>query len=195
MSVKHGLIIIALGLIALVAGLWAYVTGDWKKAADTPGTALRAPQESPQSGQAQPIPLPQQSKPKYDFYTTLPKRELQIPKEEISPPPPTKPAKAAPTTAAPTPQPTAPAASRTPAPAGGRYVIQAGSFRNHDQAERLKATLAMIGIEARIETSTGNNNATLHRIRIGPIADPSQVEALRRRLQQNNIPSIAIKIN
>lgn len=185
----HGLIVIALGLIALVAGLWAYVAGDWKKEAGSTSNARTAP--PPQPVQTQPIPLPQQPKPKYDFYSELPKRQIKIPKEEITPPPP-------PPTAAPAPRPQSPAASSTTTakPRTGRgYVIQAGSFRNQAQAERLKATLALLGIEARIETSTGSNNVILHRIRIGPIADPSEVQALRRRLQQNNIPSIAIKAN
>lgn len=196
----HGLIVIGLVLVALVGSLMAYFGGGAEEAS-RPLVSRPAP---PEPGEARSLPLPEKPKPKYEFYTELPKRQIEISKDELgqtaskAPPPRPAPAAASPappeqpkTRAEPTP------ASR-PAPANkktGRYVVQAGSFRNYAQADRLKANLALLGIDARIETGTGRNDATWHRIRIGPFSDPEEVQVIRRRLQENNIPSIAIKTN
>lgn len=190
----HGLVLVALVLIVLIGGVWAWFGGGDDQPALVPATAPPPAREQPQ-----PIALPDKPKPKYDFYSELPRRQVEIGREEITPPkpaaeptpprPPSQPAAAAP-------KPAAPAASRQappPSKSRGRYVVQAGSFSSYAKADRQKAALAMLGIEARIESGTGSNNTTLHRVRIGPIDDAEKVRALRLRLQQNNIPSIAIE--
>jgi cell division protein FtsN len=77
----------------------------------------------------------------------------------------------------------------------GSYFIQAGSFRNYAEADRRKASIAFLGINARIEAGTGSDGVTLHRVRIGPFKDYDQVRALLQRLERNNIPSIPLKTN
>lgn len=194
----HGLIVMVLVLVALVGSLMAYFGGDDEET--PPLVSLPAPSEPQQTQEVRSIPLPEKPKPKYEFYTELPKRQIEISKDEldqgISKAPPPKPT---PATSPPPAQPKArseePAVSRDTSRKTGRYVIQAGSFRSHAQADRLKATLALLGINAHIEIGTGRNDARWHRIRIGPLNDPQEVQAIRRRLQENNIPSIAIKTN
>jgi cell division protein FtsN len=75
------------------------------------------------------------------------------------------------------------------------YMIQAGTFRNQAEADRRKASLALMGITARIEPSTAADGSTLHRVRIGPLRDYDQVQELLQRLQENNIQSIPLKTN
>ena len=193
----HGLIVIALVLVALVGSLMAYLGGGDE--GTPPVLSLPAPSEPEQAQEVHSIPLPEKPKPKYEFYSELPKRQLEISKEELHPQvskaPPPKPVSAE----ASPPQAKArseePTVSRNTSGKTGRYVIQAGSFRSHAQADRLKATLALLGINAHIEIGTGRNDATWHRIRIGPFNDRDEVEAMRRRLRENNIASIAIKTN
>jgi cell division protein FtsN len=74
-----------------------------------------------------------------------------------------------------------------------RYIIQAGSFRSLEQADRLKARLALYGIEATIQTVTINNNDTWHRVRIGPMTDLSALNKTRKRLQDNGIATMVVK--
>ena len=74
-------------------------------------------------------------------------------------------------------------------------MIQAGSFRNHADADRRKASLALLGISSRIEIAAGPDNTTWHRVRIGPLKNSSEAQTLRRRLEKNDIQCIAITLN
>lgn len=135
---------------------------------------------------APPSPGEQQQdedKPRFDFYTILPELEVVIPEHDLFG---DKPEKAEQKPARPG-QPAPPADSNT------RYIIQAGSFRNPEQADRLKAQLALHGIEASIQTVKINDNDTWHRVRVGPISDLTTVNQTRKRLQDNGIATIVVK--
>ena len=70
--------------------------------------------------------------------------------------------------------------------------MQAGSFREHNQADELKAKLALQGITADIQTVKINAD-TWHRVRIGPISDMSKLNATMKRLKDNGIQAIVVK--
>ncbi|MFP5344985.1 MAG: SPOR domain-containing protein, partial [Gammaproteobacteria bacterium] len=74
------------------------------------------------------------------------------------------------------------------------YILQAGSFKNFAEADRLKASLNLIGIEAGIQTVTVNNKDTWHRVQIGPYRDVAELNAVRARLKQNNIDAVLLKL-
>lgn len=78
--------------------------------------------------------------------------------------------------------PAAPAAA--PAP---RLYLQAGAFLNPNDADNLKAQLAMLGLEATIQTAEVPDKGVLHRVRIGPFSDAHDIDRMRARLTQNNI--------
>jgi len=122
---------------------------------------------------------------------------------------PAQPAESPPKAQHPTPAPQKPAAASnpaqppavakaepepTPSSANRRYVIQAGSYSNAEQADRIKASLAMLGVQARIELVSAGGDRKLHRVRIGPFSDAKQAETMRQRLRNNNIQAITIKI-
>jgi len=48
------------------------------------------------------------------------------------------------------------------------YFVQAGSFQNVGDAEKLKAKLAFSGFEAAIQTATIPDKGVWHRVRLGP---------------------------
>lgn len=48
------------------------------------------------------------------------------------------------------------------------YFVQAGSFQNQGDAEKLKAKLAFSGFEAAIQTATIPDKGIWHRVRLGP---------------------------
>lgn len=119
---------------------------------------------------AAPVEREPAPKPKFDFYSLLPQEEVVVPAERAAEPPPlpqsappTQTAKAVPPPPAGLPAPQASAGANS-------YILQVGSFRQTSDAERLKAQLAMLGIQTSIQTVTINNGQTFHRVRTGSYA-------------------------
>ncbi len=149
---------------------------------------------------------PDKPKPKYDFYTLLPEKEVVIPDAELAaqaraeaakPPTPTDAVQptvangdpAAPSMAGPgDATPTTPAASND----GPRYLIQAGAFRGSTEAEALKAKIALTGEIARVEVAQINGN-TVHRVRMGPYPNASTLAAAKQALASHGITAQAIR--
>nr|MDA3869803.1 SPOR domain-containing protein [Gammaproteobacteria bacterium] len=79
--------------------------------------------------------------PKFNFYTILPELELLIPESETRPPKNRQPESERATGSQPQSQPES----------NKQYVLQAGSFQNKGDAEKLKASLALLGFQAHIQ--------------------------------------------
>jgi cell division protein FtsN len=109
---------------------------------------------------------------RFDFYEILPKYEVVIP--EVESPPRAEPL-------------------RTSTIEPGRYVLQAGSFRAAADADRMQATLALLGIESRIQRVTIDDDV-FHRVRIGPISDASELDRVRERLRQSEIDALLMRV-
>ncbi|WP_269531531.1 SPOR domain-containing protein [Chitinimonas sp. BJYL2] len=110
---------------------------------------------------------------RFDFYTMLPEPGGE----------PKSPAKAKPADAVP---------PATVEPAKGSY-LQVGAFQNETDADNLKAKLALMGMEASIQTSEVGEKGVLHRVRIGPLASAADIERLRTQLKLNGMESALIK--
>ncbi|MDR9432593.1 MAG: SPOR domain-containing protein [Spiribacter sp.] len=83
--------------------------------------------------------------------------------------------------------------SASPALSGTRYLLQAGSFRRATDADSLKANLALLGIEARIQVVELPGGETWHRVRIGPFASLQDVNSVRSRMAAEQIDSILLR--
>jgi len=83
--------------------------------------------------------------------------------------------------------------SAAPATPTQRYYLQAGAFQNPNDADNLKAQLAMLGVEAVIQTSEVANKGVFHRVRVGPFNALDEVNRTRTLLTQNNIPATLVK--
>ncbi|MCU7920626.1 MAG: SPOR domain-containing protein [Candidatus Thiodiazotropha sp. (ex Epidulcina cf. delphinae)] len=165
------------GLLAgafLVGLAWLNLGADLSNAR-VPGVAK--PQPRPTHGED-----PSAPKPTFEFYTILPEMEVVIPDEEIVTP--------EGTTSVPTHEAPPPASLQ----AQERYILQMGSFRKYQDADRLKARLALIGIEAEIQKVSINNRDTYHRVRSGPYHSQRQLSAARRRVKEDGITSLVIKL-
>jgi cell division protein FtsN len=112
------------------------------------------------------------TKPRFDFYNMLPNFEVIIPEQEpdVS---------------------TDTAAKAVVEP--GVYVLQAGSFTQHADADRRRAQLALQGIESTIQRVTIDDK-TYHRVRIGPIEDLEQLNVIRTRLRDADIDVLRIRL-
>ena len=111
-------------------------------------------------------------RPRYDFFTVLPEMEVVVPEQELSD--------------------QGQAQAAAPAVASASYLLQVGSFREVSDAEELKARLALLGMVARVQTVTVND-ATWHRVRVGPIQGARQADDLRQRLADNGIDSLVLQ--
>ena len=122
----------------------------------------------------------------FDFYKLLKEGEVIIPAPEKG---------KAPAAPAPAAVPGAPApGTPAPVPTGG-FILQAGSYRNLEDADRVKANLALLGVESRIEKAVLKSGETWYRLRIGPLTDPQQVETVRARLKENGINALLIRMD
>jgi cell division protein FtsN len=73
------------------------------------------------------------------------------------------------------------------------YYLQAGAFHNADDADNLKAQLALLGVEAVIQTGEVADKGVLHRVRVGPFRAMDEVNRTRTLLTQNNVPATLVK--
>jgi cell division protein FtsN len=73
-------------------------------------------------------------------------------------------------------------------------VLQAGAFRGIEEAEALKARIALTGEVARVETAQ-INGTTVHRVRMGPYASAGTLAAAKQALSSHGIDGAqAIKV-
>jgi cell division protein FtsN len=64
----------------------------------------------------------------------------------------------------------------------GVYVLQAGSYRQQSDADRIRTQLKMQGIDANVQRVAVDDDVW-HRVRIGPITDLTELNRLRARLR------------
>lgn len=111
--------------------------------------------------------------PQFDFYTILPKKEMIVPDHEIK--------------------------TRTREEQVGKskkasYVIQAGSYRDAMDADRLKAKLALMGIESKVH-KTKVESVTWYRVKIGPYTQMGSVNSIMSRLQKNGMKPVITEVD
>ena len=74
------------------------------------------------------------------------------------------------------------------------FYLQAGAFQSAPDADNLKARLALLGIEASIQTTTLPDKGIWHRVRLGPYTDVEAVNRARAMLKQNGVDATLIKV-
>lgn len=73
------------------------------------------------------------------------------------------------------------------------YILQAGSFATFEDADNLKARLALNGLIAHIQ-KVEVEGKNFHRVRIGPYDKLEQLDAAADRLRQMNIRALRLKV-
>ena len=74
------------------------------------------------------------------------------------------------------------------------FFLQAGSFQNAPDADNLKARLALVGVEASIQTSNLPDKGVWHRVRVGPYSDVEELNRIRAILKQNGVDATLVKV-
>ncbi len=75
--------------------------------------------------------------------------------------------------------------------AGAAYFLQAGSFAKADEADRLKAKLALLGMEAAVQTADVPGKGTYYRVRLGPYHTTDEMNKANATLKENGITNAA----
>jgi len=75
-----------------------------------------------------------------------------------------------------------------------QYVVQTGSFRSIEDAERQKATIAFQGLKAKIKTAINKNGTTWHRVLTGPYSNRSTMNSALDKLVAINIEPLVKKV-
>lgn len=75
----------------------------------------------------------------------------------------------------------------------GLYLLQAGSFSTHNDADRRRAELALHGIVSRVQRASVNGR-DYFRVYIGPIDDLDELNVTRSRLRAAKIDVMRIRL-
>ncbi|WP_246813892.1 SPOR domain-containing protein [Noviherbaspirillum massiliense] len=73
-----------------------------------------------------------------------------------------------------------------------QYFLQAGAFREQNDAEAVRGKLALLGVDAQI-TERQSENGTLYRVRIGPFAQLDAMTRVRGKLSENGIDAAVVR--
>jgi cell division protein FtsN len=157
--------------LGLVVALGVYVSGSRAPQSAAPAAADREAASEADSVAPVAAAAGEPAESRFDFYEILPEFVVVVPEEERVPV-----------------RDTAPGVVEEP----GRYVLQAGSFTSLGDADRLQASLALLGIESRIQRVTIDDRV-YHRVRIGPISDLEQLNRVRRQLRERRIEPLLMK--
>ncbi len=136
-----------------------------------PASPATAPATPPAAG-TKPTPQPPtqtatQDEPRFKFYEMLPKSGVDTAPVEVYAP-------------------------KTPKVTYD-YLIQTGSFRNREDAEKQKARIAFQGLRAEIREIT-TENGTWYRVQIGPVSNRSVMNKMVDKLVALNIQPLVKKI-
>lgn len=126
-------------------------------------------------------PLPDPNKPLYGSNKTEPPAESKS--AAVLPPPPPLPEKSAEQ---------APGKGQT-AEDGTRFLLQAGAFKSPDEADAMRARLALLGLDARI-FPIEQGGQTLYRVRLGPYGQVDEINRTRKLLAENSIDAQVVRL-
>ena len=173
---RNGSSLLAGVLIGLVLGLGIALGVAWyinkmpnpfsTRSTPPPKTEKAAP--GPTARVEEKAAKPEEAKPRFDFYKILPGDEGEKLSKEAQ-------------------------KASTPETKEA-FFLQAGAFQNAPDADNLKARLALLGIEASIETTTAPDKGVLHRVRIGPYTSVEELNRTRDTLKQNGVPTTLVKV-
>ena len=153
------------------------------------GGASSAPATSPE---------PALVEPDYDFYTILPEIEQVLPGAAPEPeagaasgvPAPATKSAAASSGQAATQAPAATAAASGKA----SYVLQVGAYTRLQDADSVRARLALKGFESYTQKVSIEGRGTFYRVRLGPFGDRAASRAMQKRLGGEGVRSVSVKL-
>lgn len=146
--------------------------------------AVLKPQPEPAkpavSAAEKPNAPPSDGKRRFEFYTVLTDKQNATPVVPAKPVEKSQPAKSH-------------AADNKKIAVYEPQILQAGSFSSVNDAEKLKARLALLGLEANIQTATIPDKGVWYRVRLGPYKNPDDMNRASSFLKQNGVDSTPMR--
>lgn len=109
-------------------------------------------------------------KTRFDFYTILPGSESKVSTEELN------------------------IKDQQPV-VEYSYYLQVGAFQTGEDADNMKAKLALQGFEAVVQTATIPDKGVWHRVRVGPLNHLDEINKAKNDLAANGFKTDLIKVN
>lgn len=160
--------------LAIAGGVYIYYKPLTQESADNVAPAARQDGNKPARDANG---LPPKEPGRFAFYEMLPNYEIVIQYEGEQP------------------KTDKPTAAQTPKQVEepGQYIVQAGSFKTYEDADKRKAKMALLGVESEIEKVTIDNATTWYRVRVGPEKNLDKVNGILRTLRDNGIESLLMR--
>lgn len=168
----------ALGLLTAM-GTWMYISQapspfisqDKQANGSASGDAAEKPEkEGEAAGTEDKTAKAPDSKPRFEFYNILPSTEEPVTEQQLK------------------------QAAKQPVPQD-KYFLQAGSFQNPGDADNMKAKLAILGVEATVQSADVPQKGIWHRVRVGPFSNVDDMNRIRASLQQNGVQTSPIRVH
>jgi cell division protein FtsN len=142
--------------------------------AEAPSNLAERIQEDAKKSAQEAVKAQSQEKTQFDFYTILPGAESKVTAEEER----------------------QIVQQETPQePVEKVYYLQVGAFQTEVEADNMKASLALQGFEAVVQTAEIPEKGTWHRVRVGPLKNLDQINQTKENLLANGFKSDLIKVN
>ncbi len=74
-----------------------------------------------------------------------------------------------------------------------KVYLQLGAFQNENEADNLKAKLALLGVEAKIQSVNVPDKGLVHRVRVGPLSRQDDIDRVKAQLKQDGINATLVR--
>ncbi|WP_432697314.1 SPOR domain-containing protein [Marinobacterium sp. YM272] len=158
------------GLGVLIFLLVQNPAGAPRDSKPAPAPTAQVEKPTPAKPAPAPAPTPDTEKDRFEFYEMLPKSKVEPPEES--------------------------AYHSTPKTAKleTRILLQAGSFRSAQDAEKMRAEMILAGLPNVKTSRTEGSNGTWYRVRTGPFETRADVNAASNKLYKLNINPLEIRL-
>lgn len=164
---------LSVGVAVMVKGSESPFVNKYPSVAAVEPSTDSAANTKPADPAATPPAADAKEKPRFDFYTILPGSESTVTEQEIKDK----------------------EAHKEEVKVNESYFLQVGAFQTEQEADNMKAKLALLGMEAIIQTATIPEKGVWHRVRVGPYSDSDQISKVKTELNKNGFKTDTIKVN
>lgn len=176
--------------IGLIIGLFVAFLVYLDDLDQPPNATARAPEISEPSSDEDAGAADEEG-PRFEFYSILPELEVVVPEFGPTPSEGGESAPAEPATS-PTVDEDSSAEDGPIDPDERSYFLQAGSFQKADQADRLKAEIALLGLDVAVQ-DVEVNGERWHRVRVGPFSQRDALQSAQERLRAHEIDYLMMR--
>jgi cell division protein FtsN len=164
-------LLLGLGISLAVAWYINKMPTPFQTRSGTPGKGDAQKSASTDADKSDDKGVKAETKPRFDFYKILPGSEEPVTDQQFKD-----------------------AQQKPSAQAKESFFLQAGAFQNAPDADDLKARLALMGVEASVQTTTLPDKGVWHRVRVGPYTTVDDLNRARDTLKQSGIDTTLIKV-